>query len=199
MALWDGLEQIVGSLKWFDTFKGYGFIIPDDGGGDILLHLNSLRKGDIEHIKPGARISCYVLRAEKTTKVVRIIRLEGSPEGQTRDSSTDSPKETTQMAVPCPKCSADSKVTDCRLTDVSMRRRRECVTCQHRWTTYELAIDMREYVKVKDIAELLQGVSRMSNEIAALRSEVTDMKAQTKRRVYVPTSVQQLKEELASS
>ncbi len=32
-----------GKVKWFDAAKGYGFILADDGGPDILLHANVLR------------------------------------------------------------------------------------------------------------------------------------------------------------
>src|SRR5688500_11608080 len=37
--------EIAGTIKWFDASKGYGFIIPDNGLTDILLHVTCLRAG----------------------------------------------------------------------------------------------------------------------------------------------------------
>ena len=39
------LIEITGVIKWFDASKGYGFIVPDDGGPDVLLHVTCLRRG----------------------------------------------------------------------------------------------------------------------------------------------------------
>jgi len=37
--------EIAGSIKWFDASKGYGFIVPDNGLPDVLLHVTCLRAG----------------------------------------------------------------------------------------------------------------------------------------------------------
>ena len=39
----DILEPVEGLVKWFDPTKGFGFVVPDSGGPDILLHANVLR------------------------------------------------------------------------------------------------------------------------------------------------------------
>ena len=36
--------ELSGVIKWFDVSKGYGFIVPDNGGTDILLHVTCLRR-----------------------------------------------------------------------------------------------------------------------------------------------------------
>ena len=36
--------EIVGAIKWFDVAKGFGFIVPDDGRPDVLLHVTCLRR-----------------------------------------------------------------------------------------------------------------------------------------------------------
>ena len=36
--------EVVGSIKWFDVSKGFGFIVPDDGRPDVLLHVTCLRR-----------------------------------------------------------------------------------------------------------------------------------------------------------
>ena len=45
-----GLEvfEIAGTIKWFDVSKGYGFIVPDNGLADILLHVTCLRAGGFQ-------------------------------------------------------------------------------------------------------------------------------------------------------
>ena len=39
--------EIAGSIKWFDVSKGYGFIVPDNGLADVLLHVTCLRAGGL--------------------------------------------------------------------------------------------------------------------------------------------------------
>ena len=36
--------ELTGAIKWFDVSKGYGFIIPDNGLPDVLLHVTCLRR-----------------------------------------------------------------------------------------------------------------------------------------------------------
>jgi CspA family cold shock protein len=45
-----GLEvfEIAGAIKWFDVSKGYGFIVPDNGLADVLLHVTCLRAGGFQ-------------------------------------------------------------------------------------------------------------------------------------------------------
>ena len=51
-----GLSEISGAIKWFDASKGYGFIIPDDGSPDVLLHVTCLRRDGFQTAYEGARI-----------------------------------------------------------------------------------------------------------------------------------------------
>ena len=37
------MVTLKGHVKWFDTSKGYGFLVVEDGSGDILLHANVLK------------------------------------------------------------------------------------------------------------------------------------------------------------
>ncbi|NMU26816.1 cold shock domain-containing protein, partial [Vibrio parahaemolyticus] len=38
------LVEISGVIKWFDASKGYGFVVPDNGWPDVLLHVTVLRR-----------------------------------------------------------------------------------------------------------------------------------------------------------
>ena len=47
-------------VKWFDPKKGFGFLIPDQGGPDILLHANVLRNAGRGSIADGVRLEAVV-------------------------------------------------------------------------------------------------------------------------------------------
>lgn len=46
-----------GKVKWFNDEKGYGFIEPDDGGTDVFVHVNQLRKSKISGLKEGQQVA----------------------------------------------------------------------------------------------------------------------------------------------
>ena len=48
--------EIAGTIKWFDISKGYGFIVPDNGLPDVLLHVTCLRAGGHQTAYEGARV-----------------------------------------------------------------------------------------------------------------------------------------------
>src|SRR5918998_1356188 len=50
------LVQVSGHIKWFDVAKGFGFIVPDNGLPDILLHVTCLRRDGYQAANEGARI-----------------------------------------------------------------------------------------------------------------------------------------------
>ena len=50
--------ELTGAIKWFDVSKGYGFIIPDNGLPDVLLHVTCLRRDGYQTAYEGARIVC---------------------------------------------------------------------------------------------------------------------------------------------
>ena len=50
------LVQVNGRIKWFDVAKGFGFIVPDNGMPDVLLHVTCLRRDGYQSANEGARI-----------------------------------------------------------------------------------------------------------------------------------------------
>jgi cold shock protein len=70
------LVEIAGRVKWFDVSKGYGFIIPDDGSPDILLHVTILRRSGLQTAFEGARVVCEAQKRAKGMQVFRVIAMD---------------------------------------------------------------------------------------------------------------------------
>ena len=72
------LIEISGVIKWFDASKGYGFIIPDTGSADILLHVTCLRRDGFQTAYEGARVVCEVLDRPKGMQAFRVLSMDES-------------------------------------------------------------------------------------------------------------------------
>jgi CspA family cold shock protein len=72
------LIEVSGRIKWFDVAKGYGFIVPDNGFADVLLHVTVLRRDGYSSAPEGAHIVCEAQRRTKGLQVLRIISLDES-------------------------------------------------------------------------------------------------------------------------
>ena len=70
--------EIAGTIKWFDIAKGYGFVVPDDGRRDVLLHVTCLRRGGFQTAYEGARVVCEVLDRPKGLQALRVLSMDES-------------------------------------------------------------------------------------------------------------------------
>ncbi len=70
--------EISGAIKWFDAAKGYGFIVPDNGMADVLLHVTVLRRDGHQTAYEGARVVCQVLRQPRGLQAFRILEMDES-------------------------------------------------------------------------------------------------------------------------
>lgn len=66
------VHQVTGSVKWFDPVKGFGFVVSDAGGPDILLHVNVLRNFGQSSVADGARIELSVQHSERGMQATAI-------------------------------------------------------------------------------------------------------------------------------
>jgi CspA family cold shock protein len=57
----------IGTVKWFNSQKGYGFIGPDDGSKDVFVHISALERAGLSTLQEGQRVS-YELEAGRQGK-----------------------------------------------------------------------------------------------------------------------------------
>jgi len=70
--------ELTGVIKWFDVSKGYGFIVPDNGLPDVLLHVTCLRRDGFQTAYEGARVVCEVLQRPKGLQAFRVLSMDES-------------------------------------------------------------------------------------------------------------------------
>lgn len=70
-----GLVEIAGRVKWFDVAKGYGFIVPDTGEADVLIHVTVLRRDGFTALREGARVVAEAQRGERGLQVLKVLAI----------------------------------------------------------------------------------------------------------------------------
>ena len=50
-----------GTVKWFNTTKGFGFIMPEDGGKDVFVHITAVEKAGMRSLAEGQKISFEIV------------------------------------------------------------------------------------------------------------------------------------------
>jgi CspA family cold shock protein len=57
-----------GTVKWFNTAKGFGFIQPDSGGADVFVHISAVERAGLSTLNDGQKVSYEVERDPKRGK-----------------------------------------------------------------------------------------------------------------------------------
>lgn len=70
--------ELVGYVKWFDVSKGYGFVVPEDGGADVLVHVTILKRDGFNAIAEGARIVLEAIDKPRGRQAIRVMSIDTS-------------------------------------------------------------------------------------------------------------------------
>ena len=99
------VNKVRGHVKWFDAARGYGFLVVDDGGGDVLLHANVLRNFGRSSIAEESLIEFDLQETDKGRQVATIhlienaVIVESTEENKDQEHKSPSRKESMPARV----------------------------------------------------------------------------------------------------
>ncbi len=87
-----------GTVKWFNNAKGYGFILPDQGGEDLFVHYSSIQMDGYKTLKAGQEVLFDVIQGNKgfhATNIQVSASKKASPDGKVSSNGKDRDKKKT--------------------------------------------------------------------------------------------------------
>ena len=70
--------EVSGTVKWFDPVKGYGFVVPDPGGPDVLLHSSCLKQSGFEAVYEGTRVKLLAVQTQRGLQAHKVVEIDNS-------------------------------------------------------------------------------------------------------------------------
>jgi CspA family cold shock protein len=58
----------VGTVKWFNAQKGFGFIQPDNGGSDVFVHISAVERAGMSNLNEGQKVNFELVADKRTGK-----------------------------------------------------------------------------------------------------------------------------------
>ena len=95
------MAPIRGRVKWFDSTRGFGFLVSDEVDGDILLHFSVLREHGRRSVPEGALIECVPMKLERGLQARRVLSIDLSTALPVRPRSPISPSERADRRALC--------------------------------------------------------------------------------------------------
>jgi cold shock protein len=63
-----GIVMAIGTVKWYNSQKGYGFIQPDDGGKDAFVHVSAIERAGLTDLREGQKVSFELVTDRRSGK-----------------------------------------------------------------------------------------------------------------------------------
>lgn len=63
----------IGTVKWFNATKGFGFIEPEDGGQDVFVHISAVERAGMTSLNEGQKVNFDVERDRRTGKSAAVL------------------------------------------------------------------------------------------------------------------------------
>ena len=64
--------MVIGTVKFFNTTKGFGFIKPDDGSRDVFVHISAVEKSGLSSLNQGQKVRFEIQADKKGPKAINI-------------------------------------------------------------------------------------------------------------------------------
>jgi CspA family cold shock protein len=72
----------IGTVKWFNDAKGFGFIEPESGGEDVFAHFSAIQMEGFRTLKQGGRVSFEIVQGPKGALAQNILAIDGGASGE---------------------------------------------------------------------------------------------------------------------
>ena len=95
----------IGKVKWFNNAKGYGFILPDDGGDDLFAHYSSVQMDGYKTLKAGQEVQFEIIEGPKGLQATDIQAAEGAED--TAEGAEDTAEGSEEVSEISEAVSAD--------------------------------------------------------------------------------------------
>ena len=77
----------LGTVKWFNDAKGFGFIEPEAGGEDVFAHFSAIQMEGFRTLRQGSQVSFELVQGPKGQLAQNITPMDGAPPGRSGASS----------------------------------------------------------------------------------------------------------------
>jgi CspA family cold shock protein len=90
-----GSVMAIGTVKWFNSKKRYGFIVPDEGGKDVFVHMTAIEQSGMAQLVEGQRVNFKILNEPRGLQAVDL-----SPADDVEESAEAADQEEAEAADP---------------------------------------------------------------------------------------------------
>uniref|UniRef100_A0A915PF74 CSD domain-containing protein n=1 Tax=Setaria digitata TaxID=48799 RepID=A0A915PF74_9BILA len=167
----------IGTCKWFNVLKGYGFITPDEGGEDIFVHQSELNMDGFRSLDAGERVRFVIRKRSEGNEATAVVSAE--PGGKLKGSSIRPLGKNRSHVIRCFKCGhyGNHTAAKCKTSVGSEKACYGCHATDHLIADCPRKVDLKNGSKPKkngnepnnekEVAEMTIGEqqSKISNEI----------------------------------